>query len=161
MERRILDWSLEQRKDIGVPGRGDSNSCRPLCFWQEGAWISLCYPHAVQILSFLTCATMGKKRGRTEVVDQTDGEPFHAPPASIVQTGKGPRAASEISDADQAGAGVFWADSHTCGLPFGPISFSGDSQELTKTYSVIGKAPGFKPHPQRVTYLSDPWFPHL
>lgn len=42
------------------------------------------------------------------------------PPASILQTGRRPRAVSEISDPNQAGVGVFWADPHTCGLQFGP-----------------------------------------
>ena len=41
-------------------------------------------------------------------------------PATVLQIGKGPRATSEISDPDQVGAGVFWAEPHICGLQFGP-----------------------------------------
>lgn len=42
------------------------------------------------------------------------------PPASILQTGRWPGAASEISDPNQTGVGVFYTDPHTCGLQFGP-----------------------------------------
>lgn len=72
-------------------------------------------PCAVQILLFFARATMARKFGSTEVEDQTVVNLSPAPPASIMQIGQGPRAASEISDPNQAGLLSFGADpSHLC-----------------------------------------------
>lgn len=73
-------------------------------------------PRAVQILLlFFACATMARKFGSTEVEDQTVVNLSPAPPASIMQIGQGPRAASEISDPNQAGLVSSGADpSHLC-----------------------------------------------
>lgn len=79
MECGILAWSLEHKKNISVSGTGDSKRCGPFSFCQEGAWFSPSYHHAVQILTFFTCTTMGKKLGSTEVKNQTKGEPFYCP----------------------------------------------------------------------------------
>lgn len=76
----MWDPGLEPRtvKEPSVSGTGDK-TCGTLSLWQEGAWFSLSYPHAVQILSFFTCATVGKQLGSTEVEDQISGEPFYCP----------------------------------------------------------------------------------
>lgn len=101
------------------------------CSWKrrrQGAWSPhhlaeghqdlLLFPRSVQILSFSTCATWD--RSSTRLKARPMANLSINPPASILQTGRRPRAASEISDPNQAGVCVFWADPHTCGLQFGP-----------------------------------------
>lgn len=110
------------------PGTGKGHQCS----WnrrRQGAWSPhhlagghqhpLLFPSCcANTVIFYTC------HGGIEAAQRPKTRPMASlsinPPASILQTGRWPGAASEISDPNQTGVGVFYTDPHTCGLQFGP-----------------------------------------